>query len=576
METLELEVELRTEPTGRIIEGRIAPFGQTAIGPRGPEQILPGAIPTPLVVPLIDDHYIGAGGRPVEGPQVGTAEIRQGDDGYYMHAVVDDTDAGRRIYEEIRDKVRTRLSIGFRAVADPIRDGLRHLEQITLGHVASLRPGVLGAYDGARVTEVRTQAPTKEPVMETETPAAEAPETPAAAPPVVDDTLAEEIRAMREDMAEMGRKLAAQKVTVGDSPDAPWSPDEVRTAGEWMFHAARATRAFDWVTPTEQALSLEKLGGNIDEIRAVTSTPSSGLGAAVPEEYLGPIEELYRAGRPFINALGSQQLPSAGLDIHRPVVTQGSLVAWEAAEGDEPTSQAVTMSDVTGAIKALKSAMKATMQTALRSSPSAVDAMLRDQAAAMSTELDNSAINGTGTLTSSLGALAGVLANGSITTGTAIDTSYTSTKLLASLTNAFVTILTTVPGASMAEIFITMAPRRWGDSLALEDGSNRPIFNISDDPAQNTLGDGTPVAGSIMRVPVVVDDSIPENLGVGTDQDTILVTHRRSFELYEGSRMAASWQDPATFQTTYGSAVLAALLPIYPAGLVTITGTGMT
>ena len=82
--------------------------------------------------------------------------------------------------------------------------------------------------------------------------------------------------------------------------------------------------------------------------------------------------------------------------------------------------------------------------------------------------------------------------------------------------------------------------------------------------------------GSLMRIPVIVDDNIPENLGVGTDQDTIIVASRRSFEMFEGGRMAASWQDPATFQTTYGAAVLAALLPIYPAGLVSITGTGMT
>lgn len=558
------ECELRNGE-GRTIIGRLAAFGEVAQGPKGPEIVSPGSIDTTVRYPLVDGHHLDDIGRPVVGPVIGTLEVREEHDGYWMTATANDDDYSRNRYRELRNQIKDRLSIGFKALKDPIVDGVRRLDKLALGHVA-LVPA--GAYPSAAVTEVRTKGE----AMEEATEAVETPDT-----PVVEtaDPATDELRALREDIAEMNRKVAAQQVVVTDSPEAPWSPLEVRTAGEWLFHAARATRSFDWVTPTEQALSLEKLGGNLDEIRAVTSTPASGLGAAIPDQYLGPIEDLYKAGRPFINALGSQPLPSAGIDIHRPVVTQGSLVAWESTEGDEPTSQAVTMSDVVGALKALKSAMKATMQTALRSSPSAVDAMLRDQAAAMGTELDNAAINGTGTITTATGSLAGVLANGSIVTGTAIDTSYTSTKLMLSLTNAFVSILTAAPGVSMSEIFITMAPRRWGDTLALEDGSNRPIFNVSDDPAQNTLGDGTPVAGSIMRVPVVVDDNIPENLGVGTDQDNIIVCSRRSFELFEGSRMAASWQDPATFQTTYGSAVLAALLPIYPGALVSITGTGL-
>ena len=563
-ELFEIRAELDGE--GRTIIGRLARFGEIATGPKGPEMISPGALDTTVSVPLVDGHQL-VDGKPVIGPVIGTVEIRQEHDGYTMHATAADDDYSRTRYEEVRDGIKDRLSIGFKSLQERLVDGVRRLDRLALGHVA-LVPA--GAYASAAVTEVRSQHEGE--TMEDATAEVETPEPEVAQP----DDQTDEIRAMREDLAELGRQVSASTaVAIGDSPEAPWSPLEVRTAGEWLFHAARATSAYDWVTPTEQALSLEKLGGNVEEIRAVTSTPASGLGAAIPDQYLGPIEDLYYAGRPFINALGSQPLPSAGIDIHRPVVTQGSLVAWESTEGDEPSSQAVTMSDVVGALKALKSAMKATLQTALRSSPSAVDAMLRDQAAAMGTELDNAAINGTGTITTATGSLAGVLANGSIVTGTAIDTSYTSTKLLLSLTNAFVSILTAMPAASMGDIFITMAPRRWGDSLALEDGNNRPIFNVSSDPAQNTLGDGTPVSGSIMRVPVVVDDNIPENLGVGTDQDNIIVASRRSFELFEGSRLAASWQDPATFQTTYGSAVLAALLPIYPGGLVSITGTGM-
>jgi HK97 family phage major capsid protein len=563
-------IELRTEPEGRTIVALAAPFSNIGVGPKGPEVYRPGAVDTTATVPLVDHHEI-RDGKVWVGPARGTVEFVATPAGYEAHAVIDDTDDGRRFYDEIRAGLKRNVSLGFKTVAERMERGVRVLERIMVDHVAVLAPAASPAYTGATVTEVRTQGDT----METET-VVEAPE--AETPTVSDDT---EVRALREDLAELGRKLdvmATTQVTVGDSPESPWSPLEVRTAGEWLFHAVRATQGLPNHTfsPEEQRISLEKLGGNVDEIRAVTSTPASGLGAAIPDQYLGPIEDLYRAGRPFINALGSMPLPSAGIDVHRPVVTQGSLVAWESTEGDEPSSQAVTISDVTGALKALKSAMKATLQTALRSNPSAVDAMLRDQAAAMGTELDNSAINGTGTITTATGELAGVLANGSIVTGTAIDTSYTSTKLLASLTAAFVSILTAAPASSMSDIFITMAPRRWGDTLALEDGNNRPIVNISSDPAQNTIGDGSPVAGTLMRVPVVVDDNIPENLGVGTDQDNIIVASRRSFELFEGTRLAASWQDPATMQTTYGSAVLAALLPIYPGALVTITGTGMT
>ena len=92
-----------------------------------------------------------------------------------------------------------------------------------------------------------------------------------------------------------------------------------------------------------------------------------------------------------------------------------------------------------------------------------------------------------------------------------------------------------------APSLIVMAPRRWGSLIGAVDTAGRPLV-VPDAPAAQSawnamsIGDATVPAGLvglIQGLPVVVDANIPVNLGVSTDQDTIIVTRREDQLLFE-------------------------------------------
>lgn len=586
------ELTLRTLPANgasrRRIAGIVAPYNETIVRPEDGrlERYAPGAFSGYLTrsdrqkVVLIDETGRHAGHT--LGVEVGWQ----------------DTPAGLVMEFELVDSVRSNevadladmgalwgLSAGFRG-------GTYRTEGDTVVHTGveyfnhaqiTSRP----VYKSAEVLAVRSENPMQPEEQPIEQPAPAPTPTPPAPAPAQDST---ELDAVRSEVELLRRAVEV----AGQTPTqaAPVLEEMThRSAGEFIHDYALARSQGTGLAQREARERIEAAAEQLPELRALDAAGSAtgNLAGAVPDVFMGPIVDLVRNGAPLVNALGrvglTFPLPAAGMDIHRPKVSTGTSVAWEASEGDEPAATALATTDVVGAIKALKGRFRLTLQAATRSTPSAIDAALRDQAAAVMAEFGNAVLNGTGTLTSSTGTLAGILANGSIqTTGTV--GSFTAANITAAMAEAEELAW---GATNRAPLFWVMHSRRFSKLRGLVDGNNRPIMQVSRSGyATDVIGTaGTPQGGSALGgpaqpsaelygYPVVIDNNIPIDLGGSSDQDLIGLVGPESFELFHESTRQLQLQVPDDFQTTFGMAKLGALLPIRPDAFVTITGAGLT
>ena len=86
------------------------------------------------------------------------------------------------------------------------------------------------------------------------------------------------------------------------------------------------------------------------------------------------------------------------------------------------------------------------------------------------------------------------------------------------------------------------------------------------------------MVGEIQGLPVVVDANLPSNLGVGTNQDTILVGRFQEFWLFEGALRTRALMEvlSGTLQVRLQCYnYVAFLTDRYPTALSTIGGTGL-
>lgn len=554
--------------TDRIISGVIAPFGSAAeYAPGRREQFMPGCIDT-TQRPLLrrgHDQLIGI-----------AVELREEADGVHGDFRVSETAAGDETLALAADGALHSFSAGFyerRNGSGP--DGLILRERIHLDHIGITERPV---HPGAAVQHIRETTTEEGHMPDTETtPEVEVTE------PAIDNTVIE----LREQIETLSRQLATVPASPIDNRELQLRELPITSLGELihfrslvMTHEAGRSS----VDPTAVAVAQSRLDqlDSVMQQRQAASTETGDLGGAIPSNFLGPIVDLVRSGRPYVNALGALALPTAGMDVHRPITTQGSTMAWEASEGDEPASTAYETTDTTVAIKALKGRNRLTLQAATRSQPNAVDALLRDMAGAFAATLEAAVINGTGDPSSSLGAHEGVLQMSGIGTVVVADT------LAVSIVEALAEAIGIVWEASnQAPLFWTLHPRRWAAWQGLTDTTGRPLFVHPTGFPQNVAGSGAidgsgsplggpaGVAGLLMGYPVVISSAIPTDLGLGGDEDTVMLNGVNAVEFYEDSNAMISLQSPDDFQTTWGLAGMSALVPVRTGALVAIGGPGL-
>lgn len=323
-----------------------------------------------------------------------------------------------------------------------------------------------------------------------------------------------------------------------ETPEAAVQKRSVKVGAEELIYRADANSQsfFGDVLKANKgdvraAERLEAHGNQMNETRAINSTDGSGGDFVPPAYLLDQWVKLARAGRPFANAVNRQQLPTGTDSINWPKVATGATVAAQ-QDGGNVSSTDITSSTISVPVVTAAGEQNFSRQLFDRTIAAGygVDGVIADDLLrAYATQVDNQVINGSG----SSGQATGVLNTSGIISVTYTDASPTAAKLYSKLSDAIQQIHT---NRFAAPSLIVMHPRRWAYFLAALDSQNRPLV-VPNAPV-NPLGILADVAaenivGQIQGIPVLVDSSVPTNLGTGTNQDPIIVCRAEDLYLFE-------------------------------------------
>lgn len=312
---------------------------------------------------------------------------------------------------------------------------------------------------------------------------------------------------------------------------------------------------------------LTKRGLGDVELRETGATAAAGF---IPPIWMADEwAELARPGRPIADRMPKLPLPPDGLTAHIPKVSTGLTEAAQTASGgynDSVASADVTTTTVDASLVTIAGQTDVDRQVLERSLPGLDMVLFDDLMRAYDSELDRQIVNGL-TANAEFNGILNASGINSIT-----DSSGTvGTDLL---TDVYKAISKVYSLRYMAPTAIYMHPRRaaW---LAATQSSTLPIFQQGMlFRTAGTQDDG--LAGTFAGLPVIPDANIPTNLGVGTDEDAVIVLYEPDLRLAEGEIRQATYEDVL-------SGKLAVRLQLYgfnffwpdrqPKGISVITGT---
>ncbi|MGW8877169.1 phage major capsid protein [Streptomyces mirabilis] len=321
-----------------------------------------------------------------------------------------------------------------------------------------------------------------------------------------------------------------------------------------------------------------RLERNDAEQRALSTTNGAG-GEFVPPLWI--TQEYVKYARPhrvFADLVNTNPLPAGTDSISIPKVSGGTATAVQSTQNTAIQNTDMTTTSIASSVFTVAGGQVISLQM-LEQSPIRTDeVILSDLAADYAKQLDTLYLTGSG----SAGQPTGVLTLGGTNAVTWSGTTLTgATSLYTAVASAISKIWSTRFAAPTA---IVMHPRRFAWMLAQVDSSNRPIIVPAQGSAFNAPGllgpslNAEGPVGTFAGLPVYLDPNIPTNLGVGTDQDRIIVLKADDVYAFEGNMRAES------FQQTYANTLslflrvynYASFQPArYPSSISVISGTGL-
>lgn len=288
--TLEvLEFEIREVTDSGDLRGIAVPFGEVAEGIG--ERFERGALPDDVTVPFFYGHD-----HLVRGMPIGTATGKNTDQGYEVVAKFADTAKAQEVRSLAKAGALSKFSIGFEPVESRM-DGDVLVRTAANWKELSVVP--FPAYDGATVTEVRSETNTpKEDVVPD-------------APSITEADLTE----IRESLSDLERKF----VVIGQEQEGAKAP-QFRDGGEFLKALARGDEA------AKMAL------------RAADQTPpatSAQAGADAQNSWLARPVRLVQENRQIHDLFATGTLPDFGNTVEYPTLGSTSgTVEEQVAEGD--------------------------------------------------------------------------------------------------------------------------------------------------------------------------------------------------------------------------------------------------
>ena len=321
----------------------------------------------------------------------------------------------------------------------------------------------------------------------------------------------------------------------------------------------------------------ERLARNnreVTEKRGLTTTDGAG-GEFVPplwmvDEYVA----LARAARPTADRVRQQTLPPGTDTISLPKVATGTATAEQASQNTAVQNTDATTSSVSASVATI-AGQQVVAQQLIDQSPINMDPiLLADLAADYATKLNVFVLN------NNAAGKRGLLNVSGVNAVTYTSTTPTVAELYPKLADAIQRVHT---GRFLPPDTVVMHPRRWAWLLAAVDSQGRPFVTPAAQSPMNSAAQQSGVAsqglvGSIQGVDVIVDPSMPTNLGAGTNEDRVIVMRALDAILFEGTPHAEAFRETKADQLSillrfYNYAALHS--ERYPKAISVISGTGL-
>lgn len=261
----------------------------------------------------------------------------------------------------------------------------------------------------------------------------------------------------------------------------------------------------------------------------VNQSATSGGEFVPPVWYVDQYAPLLRAGRPFLNALGTSDLPPDTNSLNFPKITTGSSVAVQTDAGAVSNTDLVTTS-VTAQVQTEAGRTIASYQF-VDLGPISDQVIMEDLTFAYNTAIDTSSITG------NVANAKGLLNVASVNTVTYTDASPTGAEFYLPTAQSASQI---AKNAFVGVDFAVTHPSIWYNILAGLDNQTRPLYltvgtgvNVAGDGSLTDSGNG--VVGNIGGIPVCIDANMPTNLGGGTNESRLVLLNRRGFDFWESA-----------------------------------------
>lgn len=324
------------------------------------------------------------------------------------------------------------------------------------------------------------------------------------------------------------------------------------------------------------------------EGRAMSSNSGAG-GDFLPPLYFGDLyAEFKRARRVTASLVDQLPLPAKGNTITVPLVTGGDTTAAQTADNQNLSNTDATTNIVTIPVCSVAGYVTMSRQILERALPGLDRIIAQDLLADYGKQVNNYVLNGSG----SAGQPKGVLktAYNAITFGGTSTVPLLYPKLLDA--NRQVTEAVFEPATAWI-----MTARRWAWILGATDSNGRPLVVPEANPpyvwdatkmipagyagALGTDAHDIWPAGTLIGIPVYVDETVSKVLGTGTNQDEILTAVWKRHILWEDAAGPRTFEfaDFSGAQTAqvrievYGSMAFTA--ERFPTATSVITGTGL-
>jgi HK97 family phage prohead protease len=447
MITREFQARL-VETEERTIVGLAVPYGQEIdLTGNTKERFEAGAIQTIEDVKLFYGH---------EEPIGKVLEGRDTEEGYEIVARISDTVRGNEVYTLLQDGVLNRFSVGFFPVKDR-KEGQTIVRELVDLKEVSVVP--FPAFEGAKITEVRSESETEEVEEVAETPNETESETM--------ENIELDVRTVQDEVAELRRVIeAGQTVEIA----APAS-HKFRSQGEY----AKALVQGD------------------EDAKALARAASTSADTVALPGFLGFINNLIDTNRPALSVFSRAALPAAGLTVEYAQVTANTLaVGVQDPENEALSFGNLTIDSVSANVITYGGYTEMSKQTILRSSVNYLDTALQALSIAYANATNAALINVVQTQDYSAKRF-------DVSAGT-------SAALIAGLTDASTYIFKN-SGLRPEAIVVGTSAFKFLLSVQGEDG--RPVV-VVDGAGFNNIGSANVpgLAGQIMGLPIIVDPAM--------------------------------------------------------------------